>query len=67
METHLGWVSRIREKGGRVLGTLGGMERPSSVPKIYESKKVEEYFDNLPENLPVLANPGGDPYGHTGL
>jgi DNA-directed RNA polymerase subunit beta len=59
METHLGWVSKeLGKKVAEMLNTLGrDGETRRLFRKIYESKKVEEYIDNLPEeNLPVLAN-----------
>ncbi len=59
METHLGWVSKeLGKKVAEMLNTLGrDGETRRLFRKIYESKKVEEYIDNLPEeNLPVLAD-----------
>ncbi len=59
METHLGWVSKeLGKKVAHLLNTLGrDGETRRLFRKIYESKKVEEYIDNLPEeNLSVLAD-----------
>ena len=59
METHLGWVSKeLGKKVAEMLNTLGrDGETRRLFRKIYESKKVEEYIDNLPEeSLPVLAD-----------
>ncbi|MCJ7832799.1 MAG: DNA-directed RNA polymerase subunit beta, partial [Deltaproteobacteria bacterium] len=59
METHLGWVSReLGKKVANLLDTLGREgETRRLIRKIYESKKVEEYVDNLSEEyLPVLTD-----------
>ena len=59
METHLGWVSReLGKKVADLLTTLGrDGETRRLIRKIYESKKVEEYVENLSEDyLPVLAS-----------
>jgi DNA-directed RNA polymerase subunit beta len=59
METHLGWVSR--ELGAKVAALLNKLGKDGEtrrlLKKIYDSKKVEEFVDQLPdEQLPVLAD-----------
>ena len=59
METHLGWVSQeLGKRVAELMTTIGkDGETRRLIRKIYESKKVEEYLDNLSEeSLPVLAN-----------
>jgi DNA-directed RNA polymerase subunit beta len=58
METHLGWVSKeLGKKVADLLNTKGrDGETRRLIRKIYESKKVEEYVENLSEEyLPVLS------------
>jgi DNA-directed RNA polymerase subunit beta len=59
METHLGWVSReLGRKVARLIeafGKEGGLKR--TIHRLYESKAVEEYVEELPEEkLPELAD-----------
>jgi DNA-directed RNA polymerase subunit beta len=59
METHLGWVSR--ELGAKVAALINKLGKEGEtrrlLKKVYESKKVEEFVEELPEEqLPALAD-----------
>jgi len=59
LETHLGWVSReLGKKLGDLLTALNQAgEARRLLHKIYGSKEVEGYVDNLSEEaLPIMAN-----------
>jgi DNA-directed RNA polymerase subunit beta len=59
METHLGWVSKeLGKKVADLISTLGkDGETRRLLKKIYESKKVEEYMDELAEGeLPAFSD-----------
>ena len=59
METHLGWASR--ELGRKVAELVSELQRNQEarrlLKKIYESKKIDGYFDNVPdEDLDLLSD-----------
>ncbi len=59
LETHLGWASR--ELGKKVADLVDDFQRTAEarklLKKIYESKKIEGYFEAIPdEGLPLLGD-----------
>ncbi|MEW6186299.1 MAG: DNA-directed RNA polymerase subunit beta [Thermodesulfobacteriota bacterium] len=58
METHLGWVSRaLGNKVAELIDTTGkDGETRRMIHRVYESKKVDDYIESLPQEiLPVLS------------
>ena len=59
LETHLGWASR--ELGKKVADLVGDLQRVAEarklLKKVYESKKIESYYEAIPdEGLPLLRD-----------
>jgi DNA-directed RNA polymerase subunit beta len=59
LETHLGWASR--ELGKKVADLVGELQRVAEarklLKKVYESKKIDSYFDAIPdEGLALLKD-----------
>ncbi len=59
LETHLGWASR--ELGKKVADLVSDLQRVAEgrklLKKIYESKKIESYYEAIPdEGLPLLQD-----------
>jgi DNA-directed RNA polymerase subunit beta len=59
LETHLGWASR--ELGKKVADLVSDLQRVTEarklLKKIYESKKIESYYEAIPdEGLPLLQD-----------
>ena len=56
LETHLGWASR--ELGKKVADLVGDLQRVAEarklLKKVYESKKIESYFEAIPDEELLL-------------